>query len=55
MTGHRLGQAIDKNLNRLALTAQDGQAILATLREHPIDELEPLRQALRSPSNGYRS
>ena len=28
MTGHRLGQAIDKNLDRLALTAQDAEAIV---------------------------
>jgi hypothetical protein len=54
MTGHRLGQAIDKNLDRLALTAQDAQLIVAALREHPIDELEPLRQILETSSNGNR-
>jgi hypothetical protein len=54
ITGHRLGQAIDKNLDRLALTAQDAQAIVAALREDPIDELEPLRQILLTSSNGNR-
>ena len=55
MTGHRLGQAIDKNLDRLALTAKDAPAIVAALREHPIDELEPLRQVLQTPVSGNQS
>ena len=55
MTGHRLGQAIDKNLDRLALTAKDAQAIVVALREHPIDELEALRQILQTPLDGNHS
>lgn len=51
MTGHRLGQAIDKNLDRLVLTADDAATIVDALREHPFDELEPLRQTLQTSTH----
>jgi hypothetical protein len=51
MTGHRLGQAIDKNLDRLSLTSQDADAILTALQAQPVDELDPLRQRLLMNGN----
>ena len=47
---HRLGHAIDKNLDRLELTVLESELILAALRTSPIDELEPLRSFLTKPA-----
>ena len=48
---HRLGHAIDKHLDQLNLSDQEVAAILAALRQFPIDDLEPLRQHLLTPAN----
>jgi hypothetical protein len=50
MTGHRLAQAIDKNLGKLPLSRREADLILQALRDHPIEALEPLRQQLESAS-----
>lgn len=53
LVGHRLGQAIDGNRQSLPLAAYEAEAILAALAEHPIEDLEPLRERLEnSPVNG---
>lgn len=51
--GHRivadqLGHAIDTHLPELRLHSRDADRILAALDAAPIEELEPLRQELRS-------
>jgi hypothetical protein len=50
MTGHRLAQAIDKNLGKLPLSQREADLILRALRDHPIEALEPLRQRLETRS-----
>ena len=48
LVGYRLGQAIDGNRDSLALSPAEAAAILDVLADHPITELEPLREALRT-------
>jgi hypothetical protein len=48
LTGDRLAQAIDKHEEQRSLTAEDARAIVAALREHPIEGLEPLEESLNS-------
>lgn len=44
----QLGHAIDTDLPELRLHSRDAERILAALDTAPIEELEPLRQQLRS-------
>jgi hypothetical protein len=54
MTGHRLAQAIDQNLENLALTSHEAQEILTALWAQQIDDLEPLRRRLLAFRNGNK-
>jgi hypothetical protein len=51
---HRLGHAIDHNLDSLALTAREIEVILATLVREPVVDLEPLRDRLLETSGVRR-